>query len=134
MTSSWSFIRQLFNTGIYYLPSEYSVVHCTVLSTVQGCPLYSVVHCGVSLLLITSSGEQNTKLRISYWNSLLLIIIFRHLVSLFNSYVQSLRTLECRHLLRVSMVCVRPGLFVVTFTTHTCFSVYTVTDQRGILY
>jgi len=48
----------------------------------------------LSLLLITSSGEQNTELRISYWNSLLIIIILRRLVSLCNSYVQSLRTLS----------------------------------------
>jgi hypothetical protein len=46
------------------------------------------------LLLITSSGEQNTELMISYSNYLLVIIILRRFVSLCNSYAQSLRTLR----------------------------------------
>jgi hypothetical protein len=55
------------------------VITCTYI---QGTVLSSAVF---SLLLITSSGEQNTGLRISYWNSLLVIIILRRFVSLCDS-------------------------------------------------
>ena len=65
-----------------------------------------------SLLLITSSGEQNTELRISYWNSLLVIIISRRFVSLCNSYVQSLRTLS------VDITC--ESLWFATYLACSC--------------
>jgi hypothetical protein len=64
-----------------------------VITYIQSTVLSSAVF---SLLLITSSGEQNTELRISFWNSLLVIIILRRFVSLCKSYVQSLRTLSVK--------------------------------------